>query len=84
MIIIKKRFHYNSKDYPTKCDNCGSRNMDEIPTETLEGVVAESKIVCDLCESVIGYYAYGYCDPAYSHAYGFKEIFRYVIRSILK
>ena len=69
---------YSEDGAPIKCCKCGSEQITEKVTNTLDvgvgrGMPMEFECVCDQCGEVVGYWAYGYYDPSFMTAIATKE-----------
>jgi hypothetical protein len=61
--------YYGEDDGPIKCYHCDSTDIDHITRDITANVISEYSCVCQNCQQVIGYWAFGYYDPSFKKQY---------------
>lgn len=56
---------YREDGSPIYCDECGSRDLQDITVCEDRNMVYEFKVVCGFCATTVAWWAYGGYDPAF-------------------
>lgn len=62
---LLSKLYFNKDNSPIRCTQCSSKSKEFITIDTIDYVLCESEVKCGKCGSSLGYWAYGYYDPAY-------------------
>ena len=60
--------YYSEEGYPHRCPHCEGVDIGCRVLDRIEGTVCEEEYFCESCGEIIGLWAYGYWDPAYTGA----------------
>lgn len=79
------------KNLPSTCHHCGSANLKERPTQTIDvgvgpGIPCESEFTCNDCKRSVGYWAYGEFlpDESYPEGLDFSDLTQGEVRNLVK